>query len=93
MNFEPDRWPCGNPETGYLNVDASPTKSVILHQNRNGTSTFWDLSFGKRPAEELYHIKDDPDCLNNLIDDNDVQDISQQMSALLIIELESSELG
>ena len=29
-NFEPDRWPAGNPETGYTNCDSSPTKSRIL---------------------------------------------------------------
>ena len=23
-NFKPERWPAGNPETGYLNVDGSP---------------------------------------------------------------------
>ncbi|MHC4994952.1 MAG: sulfatase family protein, partial [Planctomycetota bacterium] len=30
-NFEPDRWPIGNPETGYLNSDGSPTKTEILN--------------------------------------------------------------
>ena len=35
-NFEPDRWPAGNPETGYLAVDASPTKSEILNLRRSG---------------------------------------------------------
>lgn len=28
-NFEPERWPVGNPETGYLNTDGSPTKTLI----------------------------------------------------------------
>lgn len=26
INFETSRWPAGNPETGYMNVDGSPTK-------------------------------------------------------------------
>ena len=26
-NFEPTRWPGGNPETGYLDTDGSPTKT------------------------------------------------------------------
>ena len=56
MNFKPDRWPGGNPETGYLNCDGSPTKSAILHSIRfDQKDYYWDLSFGKRPAEELYH--------------------------------------
>src|SRR5699024_4085168 len=29
-NFKTNRWPAGNPETGYLNVDGSPTKTNIL---------------------------------------------------------------
>lgn len=26
-NFETDRWPAGNPETGYMNVDGGPDKN------------------------------------------------------------------
>src|SRR5436190_10337832 len=29
-NYEPDRWPAGNPETGYTNVDDGPTKEFVL---------------------------------------------------------------
>ena len=67
QNFEQDRWPVGNPETGYLNTDASPTKTLILEMRRKGQNKkFWDLCFGKRPAFELYHIGKDADCVNNL---------------------------
>lgn len=67
-NFEPTRWPAGNPETGYLNTDGGPTKSVILNANRAnpGKNLFWDLCFGKRKDEELYHIASDPECLVDL---------------------------
>ena len=34
MNFFPDRWWAGNPETGYLDTDGSPTKSYILNDRR-----------------------------------------------------------
>ncbi|TWU05564.1 sulfatase family protein [Stieleria varia] len=67
-NFQPDRWPAGNPETGYLNCDGGATKTEILNMRRNGQAqTFWRLCFGQRPAEELYDIENDPDCTNNLI--------------------------
>ena len=57
----------GNPETGYLNCDGSPTKTEVLQLRRNGTATtFWRLCFGKRPGEELYDVQADPDCVNNL---------------------------
>ena len=66
-NYEPDRWPACNPETGYLNCDGGAIKSYVLNQRRNGMdSYFWDLCFGKRPLEELYDLKNDPDCINNL---------------------------
>ena len=68
-NDEPGRWPSGNPETGYLNCDSSPTKTAILELRRAGKDrAYWELCFDKRPAEELYDLKDDPDCLHNLAD-------------------------
>jgi arylsulfatase A-like enzyme len=67
-NFETSRWPAGNPETGYLNTDAGPTKTWILqHRRANGNSAFWDRNFGKRPERELYDLANDPDCLRNLV--------------------------
>jgi arylsulfatase A-like enzyme len=69
-NFEPDRWPKGNPETGYLNCDGSPTKTYILDTRRKkGEWRYWQQNFGKRPAEELYLIEQDPFCMTNLIDE------------------------
>jgi len=67
-NFEPDRWPAGNPETGYLNTDGGPTKTTIISANRQnpGKNKYWQLNFGKRIIEELYNIKWDPQCLVNL---------------------------
>lgn len=69
-NFEPDRWPTGNPETGYLNCDGSPTKTEILKTRKDPERRhFWEWSFGKRPLDELYHVAEDPDCLDNLADE------------------------
>lgn len=69
-NFKPERWPKGNPETGYLNCDGSPTKTYILDTRRKkGIMEYWQLNFGKRVAEELYDIVQDPFCMNNLAED------------------------
>ena len=66
-NYEPDRWPAGNPETGYLNSDGGPTKTEILQQRRDGGDTRpWALAFGRRAGEELYDLEQDPYCLTNL---------------------------
>lgn len=61
-NYEVDRWPVGNPETGYRNCDDGPTKHFLL----SGFDQYYRMSFGKRPAEELYDIKSDPECVKNL---------------------------
>ncbi len=74
-NFFPDRWPAGNPETGFSNTDASPTKSLILEQHARHDDTYFNLCFGKHPEEELYNIKKDPYCLNNLAYTDDYQQI------------------
>ena len=67
MNYEPTRWPAGNPETGYLDTDGSPTKSLILDLGRqNRADRFWRLNFGMRVAEELYDLAVDADCATNL---------------------------
>lgn len=66
-NFKPDRWPGGNPEYGLLNCDGSPTKQYLTNLPSNHDEyPFYLLSFGKRPGEELYDMKADPDCVHNL---------------------------
>lgn len=88
-NFEPARWPVGNPETGYPNLDCSPTKSEILKLRgdpENGK--YWDWTFGKRPAEELFNVKVDPGCLNNLAADGDHETVRSRMAARMLRELE-----
>lgn len=66
-NYEPSRWPACNPETGYLNCDGGTIKTMLLQDRRNGKNVeYWKLCFGKRPEIELYHLKNDPDCVINL---------------------------
>ena len=66
-NFEPTRWPGGNPETGYLDTDGSPTKTEVLKSRVVPRQKhLWDVCFGKRPADELYDLRKDPDCVSNL---------------------------
>ncbi len=79
-NYEPDRWPSGNPETGYLNTDGSPTKTEILNSRRMGVDKrLWKLNFGKRPTEEFYNIKTDPFCMHNLANDMSVSTLKMQL--------------
>lgn len=91
-NFKPDRWPAGNPETGYLNTDGSPTKTEIINANRaNPGDPHWLLCFGKRPAEELFNLADDPDCLHNLAEAPEHQERRAALEAQLIATLKEQQ--
>jgi arylsulfatase A-like enzyme len=88
VNYETGRWPAGNPETGYLNTDGSPTKTEILRMRTDPENgRFWSLSFGKRPSEEFYHITTDPDCLHNLAGDPFQRDVMDALRVQMEAEL------
>jgi N-sulfoglucosamine sulfohydrolase len=74
-NYEPDRWPAGNPETGYRNVDDGPTKELMLSR----FDDLYRLAFGKRPAEELYDMKTDPDNMKDLARDVKYAEIKRKL--------------
>ncbi len=87
-NYEPTRWPAGNPETGYLDTDGSPTKSLILELGRqNRADRFWQLNFGLRHGDELYDLRSDRDCVRNLAVDpthaGRMAALRQRMEAIL----------
>ena len=88
INYRPQRWPSGDPVTGYLNCDASPTKTLILEMRRSGMSqTFWDLNFGLRVDEELYDIGSDPDCTINLATNTGYNSIRRELRYQMTEEL------
>ena len=73
-NFKPNRWPVGDPEYGFLNCDGSPTKTFLTELSQSDPQyRYFEMSFGKRPAEELYDIRTDPDCVKNLANDADLR--------------------
>jgi arylsulfatase A-like enzyme len=74
-NYEIDRWPAGNPETGYTNVDDSPTKRLIT----SSFDEYYQMSFGKRPAEALYKVGEDPDCVKNVAADLEYAKVKRQL--------------
>lgn len=54
----------------FPDMDASPTKTwLIAHQHEAQWKWHFDLAFAKRPAEELYDLKSDPDQVKNLAAD------------------------
>jgi arylsulfatase A-like enzyme len=73
-NFEPTRWPAGDPEVHqsvgqYGDVDNSISKFLIMTmEGKPSDKDYFQLAFGKRPMEELYVLADDPYNLKNQID-------------------------
>jgi uncharacterized sulfatase len=81
-NFTPERWPAGAPRKyeedgtlgpmhgGYHDIDAGPTLELLT--SRADDPYFYGylhLAVGRLPAEELYDVLNDPDCLRNLAAD------------------------
>ncbi len=83
-NFEPERWPTGGPsfissnKTTHGDVDACPTKTFILASEQT-MPDYYDLNFGKRPAEELYAVADDPGQIKNLANDPNFAGIKKDL--------------
>jgi arylsulfatase A-like enzyme len=91
-NFEPTRWPAGNPETGYLDCDGSPTKTFILEAHRkNPSDIFWARCFGMRPREEFYDLVHDPDCIRNLALTPQSTSIQSGLREQLLAELRTQQ--
>jgi N-sulfoglucosamine sulfohydrolase len=89
-NYEPARWPAGNPETGYLNTDGGATKTLLLQKRRNGQDEgHWQMNFGKRGEEELYDLSKDPDCVINLVSIPEYASILQQLRMQMEDELKA----
>ena len=54
----------------FPDMDASPTKTwLIEHEYQDQWKWHVDLAFAKRPAEELYDLKNDPDQVKNVAAD------------------------
>ncbi|MBN2137915.1 MAG: sulfatase-like hydrolase/transferase [Sedimentisphaerales bacterium] len=90
-NFKPDRWPAGDPE-GYGDIDGSPTKTYMM-QNRNQPKVkkLFELAFAKRPAEELYDLREDPHQLNNVADQAEYLDVKMKLAATLTEKLKATK--
>lgn len=88
-NFEPDRWPCGDPGTGFRDTDASPTKA--LAESLPETSVYWQFAFGKHPREQLFDVSKDPDCVQDLAKDAAHAQKMAVMRELLMTELKRQD--
>ena len=88
-NFRPDRWPAGDPEMYFAvgpfgDIDGGPSKDLLLERrNDPATTRFFELATAKRPAEELYDLKKDPDQLKNVAGQREYESDQKQLKAML----------
>ncbi|MEM7307678.1 MAG: sulfatase-like hydrolase/transferase [Planctomycetota bacterium] len=92
-NGAPERWPAGDPP---IFADCDPaggrgqglTKGAILAlEHSDEERRFFEWSFGKRPAEELYDVLADPDQLRNVAADPGYAEDKARLAARLDAEL------
>ena len=68
----------------FADLDASPTKAwLIAHRNDKAWKRYYDLAFGKRPAEELYDLRADPDQMKNVAGEKAYEATRKQFSERL----------
>ena len=88
-NYEPDRWPSGDPiafrenRGKYGEVDRSPTKAFMEANRQNSRfMKLFELAFEKRPYEELYDLKRDPGQLDNIVKNPKYEKQKQKLVAV-----------
>ena len=104
-NFEPDRWPAGDPGgldddravpppeedlvnitlSAFGDIDASPTKAwMIYNRAKEDVKPLFQLGFGKRPQEELYDLRKDPDYMQNVAYESEYEQIRADLNSRLM---------
>ena len=102
-NFKPDRWPQGDPVPtssendlrnsvkgfkalypGYHDVDPSPSKEVVMGMEN---TPYFERAFAKRATEQLYNIKNDPYCTQNIASLPEYKEMMIQLKQQLLNDL------
>jgi len=92
-NFKPDLFPAGDPkqfnedgvlEDAFTDIDNSPSKSFLLDNRHDArVKPYFDAAVGKRPEFELYDLKRDRYCMNNLAETRKYARIKSRMAKML----------
>ena len=78
-------------EWAFTDVDACPTKSFLVeHLQVDSMRYYFDLAYGKRPEFELFDVRKDPACLDNLAGREEFQIVEGELKEALLEELKRS---
>ncbi len=71
--------------------DAGPAKAwLVLNRDTDQGKPFFDHAYGKRPAEELYVLSDDPHQMRNRAGDKTLEGIQKNLRERLLKTLEET---
>lgn len=101
VNYEPSRWPAGTPNWrkafvagGWLgDCDNGPTKTYMVdYKDKDDIHRrLYELSFGKRPRQELYDLRNDPDQLVNVYNDPEYATVINELDEQLTVQLKNTK--
>lgn len=81
-----------NTRIGFADMDASPTKAwLIAHRDDPKWKSYYDHAFGRRPGEELYDLKKDPDQMKNVAGDPAYAAAKTELSTQLMARLTAAK--
>lgn len=83
-NFEPDRWPS---LAEAVDDDGVSYEAIMACKANPQTMHYFEQALGRRPAEELYVIADDPYQLKNLADDPALAEVKAKLQKKLLVYL------
>ena len=101
MNLRPNLWPNGDPDPQHNwnlepfgDVDGGPerrTAKYLTMALRNGPQhRLWELSFARRPAEELYDLERDPFQTDDVAEKPAYAEIRQELRGRLEASLKNT---
>lgn len=74
-----------NTFAAFGDLDASPTKAwIVTHRDDPGMARFFEICVGRRPSEELYDLRIDPDQDVNVADKNEYREARSVLSNRLM---------
>ena len=80
-----------NTRLGLADMDASPTKAwLVAHRDDPKWKWVYEHAFGRRPAEELYDLRADPDQVKNVAGDPKYAKTRAEMGERLMATLRAA---
>jgi arylsulfatase A-like enzyme len=75
----------------FADMDASPTKAwLVEHRNDPKWKWHYEYAFAKRPAEELFDLKADPDQIKNVAGEKEYESTRKMLAEQLTKELNAA---